>query len=203
MGSRTPVRLPVMWLTKFVVRSLEVAGERFRSPKPKHLRTGKQGEIEAYFHLRSLGYRIVATNFRVPYNRGEIDLIGWDNGVLCFIEVKTRASAGFAPPSTAVDRARRKHIRSVARHYLRRLPGDRPPPCRFDIVSIVLGDDGGNRLSRFIRVRSVGTPASRGEFGGETSGTGISGAGGGRVGLPPTCSACCTTRIGESNRVGA
>jgi putative endonuclease len=133
----------MIWLTKFVIRSLELVGERFRSPKPKHLRTGTQGEIEAYFHLRSRGYRIVATNFRVPYNRVEIDLIGWDNGVLCFVEVKTRTSADFAPPSTAVDPEKKKHIRSVARQYLRRLPGDRPPPCRFDIVSVVLGNEGG------------------------------------------------------------
>ena len=113
----------MIWLTKFVIRSLELAGGQFRSRKPKHLLTGKRGEIEAYFHLRSLGYKIVATNFRVPYNRGEIDLIGWDNGVLCFIEVKTRTSADFAPPSTAVDREKKRHILSVARQYVRRLSG--------------------------------------------------------------------------------
>ncbi len=131
----------MIWLTKFVIRSLERAAGRFPSRTPKHLLTGKHGETEAYFHLRSLGYTIVASNFRVPYNRGEIDLIGWDDGVLCFIEVKTRTSADFAPPSTAVDREKKKHIRSVARQYIRRLPGDQPPPCRFDIVSVVLGDD--------------------------------------------------------------
>ena len=132
----------MIWLTKLVIRSLDLAGAHFRGRKPKHLLTGKQGEVEAYFYLRSLGYRIVATNFRVPYNRGEIDLIGWDNGVLCFIEVKTRTTADFAPPSTAVDSDKRKHIRSVARQYVRRLPVDQPPPSRFDIVSIVLADDG-------------------------------------------------------------
>jgi putative endonuclease len=133
----------MIWLTKFVMHSLELAGGRFSSRTPKHLHTGKLGEIEAYLHLRALGYRIVATNFRVPYNRGEIDLIGWDNGVLCFVEVKTRTSADFAPPSTAVDREKKMHILSVARQYVRRLPGDRPPPCRFDIVSVVAGNQGG------------------------------------------------------------
>jgi len=132
----------MIWLTKFVVRSLELAAERLPSRRPKHLLTGKRGEVEAYFHLRALGYKIIAANFRVPYNRGEIDLIGWDNGVLCFIEVKTRTGADFAPPSTAVDLEKKKHIRSVARQYVRRLPGNMPPPCRFDIVSVVLGADG-------------------------------------------------------------
>lgn len=132
----------MIWLTKFVIRSLELAGGHIRSREPKHLLTGKRGEMEAYFHLRALGYRIVAANFRVPYNRGEIDLIGWDKGVLCFVEVKTRTNADFAPPSTAVDREKKRHILSVARQYTRRLPGDRPPPCRFDIVSVVAGEDG-------------------------------------------------------------
>jgi len=130
----------MMWLAEFVTRSLTRVGRHFPSGRPEHLRVGKQGEAEAYLYLRSLGYKIVATNFRVPYDRGEIDLIGWDDGVLCFIEVKTRTSADFAPPSTAVDREKKQRIVAVARQYVRRLPGDRPAACRFDIVSVVFGD---------------------------------------------------------------
>jgi putative endonuclease len=109
-------------LTKIVMRSLEFANRLFPARQPKHLLTGKRGELEAYLHLRSLGYTIVASNFRVPYDRGEIDLIGWDDGILCFIEVKTRTDAGLAPPVTAVDRSKRRHILSVARRYVRRFP---------------------------------------------------------------------------------
>jgi Holliday junction resolvase-like predicted endonuclease len=53
--------------------------------------------------------------------------------------VKTRTAEGLAPPEAAVDRAKKGHILAVARRYVRRLPGKHPPPCRFDIVSIVLG----------------------------------------------------------------
>jgi len=130
----------MLWLTRFVVRKLQAAQRRFRTPEPEHLRTGRSGETEAYLYLRGLGYRIVATNLRAAGNRGEIDLVGWDHGVLCFVEVKTRTSADFAPPSTAVDLEKKRHILAVARRYLRRLAGNRQPPCRFDIVSIVLGD---------------------------------------------------------------
>src|SRR5271165_1084128 len=133
----------MIWLTKFVVRSLERAGRHVPSRTPSHLLTGKRGEIEAYLYLRALGYKMVAANFRVPYDRGEIDLIGWDDGTLCFIEVKTRTNEGFAPPVTAVDRSKRRHILSVARRYVRRIPSALPPPCRFDIVSIILEGDGG------------------------------------------------------------
>ncbi len=132
----------MVWLTKLVIRGLEFADRHLPARTPKHLATGKRGEREAYLHLRSLGYTIVAANFRAPYDKGEIDLIGWDDGILCFIEVKTRTREGFAPPATAVDRSKRRHILSVARRYVRRIPGERPP-CRFDIVSIILEQDGG------------------------------------------------------------
>ncbi len=110
--------------------------------KPSHLALGQRGETEAYFYLRRLGYRMVATNFRVPGDRGEIDLIGWDKDVLCFIEVKTRTDDSFAPPSTAVTNEKQKHIRSVAKAYLRRVSGEQRPSCRFDVVSVVPSPNG-------------------------------------------------------------
>lgn len=62
-----------------------------------HHRTGRRGEEAAYFHLRMLGYTMVARNFRSPRSRGEIDLIGWDHDVLCFVEVKTRTTRDVKP----------------------------------------------------------------------------------------------------------
>lgn len=128
-------------LTEWIVRTLQHLVPRGR--KASHLALGQQGETEAYFYLKGLGYRFVANNFRVRHNRGEIDLIGWDDGVLCFIEVKTRSDDSFAPPSTAVTKAKQSHIRSVAQAYLRRLPGERPSSCRFDVVSVVPSGNGG------------------------------------------------------------
>lgn len=101
----------------------------------------RQGEMEAYFYLRNVGYRVVARNFRTARNHGEIDMIGWDDGVLCFVEVKTHSKAGLVPPEMAVDRAKQAHIRSVARRYLRQLRTEHPPRCRFDVVSVVLGEE--------------------------------------------------------------
>ena len=125
------------WLTRSLVRTLELFGRRAHRPKAEHLATGSRGETEAFFFLQKLGYRVVATNFRVAHDRGEIDLIGWEGDVLCFVEVKTRADISFAPPSSAVTRDKQRHIIAVARRYLRRLPGGRPASCRFDIVSVV------------------------------------------------------------------
>jgi len=126
-------------LTEYLVRRLQKLKPRKR--EAPHLQLGRRGEAEAYFYLRRLGYRMVATNFRVPNDCGEIDLIAWDGEVLCFVEVKTRADDSFAPPSTAVDNEKQKHIREVAKAYLRRLPHDVRPPCRFDVVSVVPAPD--------------------------------------------------------------
>jgi len=125
--------------TRAILRSLDWGANHLLADdgRPEHLRVGVQGEEDAYFHLRKLGYTIVARNFRSPRCHGEIDLIGWDHDVLCFIEVKTRKTADVKPPEAAVDRYKRREIAEVARDYLRRLP----PSCqwRFDVVSVYYG----------------------------------------------------------------
>jgi putative endonuclease len=101
---------------------------------PAHQRTGRRGEEDAYFHLRRLGYTMVARNFRSPRCRGEVDLIGWEGDVLCFIEVKSRTTRDVKPGEAAVDQNKRQEVHRVIRDYLRRLP----PSCqwRFDVVSV-------------------------------------------------------------------
>jgi putative endonuclease len=101
---------------------------------PEHMRTGTSGEEHAYFELRKLGYVMVARNFRSPRCHGEIDLIGWEGDVLCFIEVKTRTTQDVKPGEAAVDRHKRREIAEVAREYLRRMP--QLCQWRFDIVSV-------------------------------------------------------------------
>ena len=46
--------------------------------------SAREAKLKSYFYLQQLGYRMVATNFRVAHDRGEIDLIGWDGDMLCF-----------------------------------------------------------------------------------------------------------------------
>ncbi|HET9407191.1 MAG TPA: YraN family protein [Candidatus Sulfotelmatobacter sp.] len=123
-------------MTHAALRAMDWLAER-TLPLPRdaaHQHIGRRGEEDAYFHLRQLGYVMVARNFRSPRCHGEIDLIGWDRDVLCFIEVKTRTSRNVATAQAAVDRHKRHEIALVARDYLRRSP----PSCqwRFDIVSV-------------------------------------------------------------------
>ena len=101
---------------------------------PEHLRTGQRGEEAAYFYLRKLGYVMVARNFRSPRRRGDLDLVGWDGDVLCFIEVKTRTTRDVKPAEAAVDYEKQQELARVAREYLRHAP----PLCqwRFDVLSV-------------------------------------------------------------------
>ncbi len=73
----------------------------------------------AYYFLRRQGYTIIARNWRAKGRKGEIDLIGWDGKVLCFIEVKTRSQPGLVPAEAAVDRAKQHELRGMAALYLR------------------------------------------------------------------------------------
>ena len=123
-------------LVRMAVNALDRLGKHLPASQvpPEHLRVGAKGEEEAYFALRRMGYVMVARNFRSPRCHGEIDLIGWDAEVLCFIEVKTRTSKDVKSAEAAVDRHKRREVAEVAREYRRKAP----PSCqwRFDIVSV-------------------------------------------------------------------
>jgi putative endonuclease len=132
-----------------VIRTLVKALDRLsaKSPRAAHLETGSRGEDAAYFHLRSLGYTMVARNFRSPRRRGEIDLVGWDGDTLCFIEVKTRTSHAVKPAEMAVDENKQHDLRLVAREYLHRVSSE--PAVRFDIISVYMTNDSATEIELF------------------------------------------------------
>jgi putative endonuclease len=139
-------------LTRALLRALD-ALPGHRAEAPAHLITGRKGEEEAYFHLRRLGYTMVARNFRSPRCRGEVDLIGWDGDVLCFIEVKTRTTRDVKPAEAAVDEHKQRELAAVAREYWRRLP--RQPNFRFDIVSVYCENRGRPDVTLFKNAFSI------------------------------------------------
>ena len=99
---------------------------------------GRIGEDLAHRFLRPRGCTVVARNYRTLSGSGEIDLVAWDGLRLAFIEVKTRETADFGAPESAVDLEKRERVQQAARDYARRaeIPWR---DTRFDIVSIVLG----------------------------------------------------------------
>ena len=121
-------------LTESAIRLLDRFGGSTSRTLPIHQQVGRRGEEDAYFYLRRHGYVMVARNYRSSRRRGEIDLIGWDGDVLCFIEVKTRTSLEVKPAEAAVDWQKQRELAGMAREYLRRLPA--AVSWRFDVVSV-------------------------------------------------------------------
>ena len=114
----------------------------------EQLDLGRRGEELAAAYLQQLGYRIVAANFALPVGRNrrgatinvEIDLVAYEGRTLCFVEVKSRASDWFAPPQVNVDRRKQRQIARAARAY-RRMFGLSGEPYRYDVITIVFGED--------------------------------------------------------------
>ena len=123
-------------LTQATLRALDWLTAKMLAPEevPAHQRTGRRGEEDAYFYLRRRGYTIIARNYRSPHYRGELDLVGWERDVLCFIEVKTRTARDMKPAEAAVDRDKRRELSLVARDFLRHMPTS----CswRFDVLAV-------------------------------------------------------------------
>ncbi len=92
------------------------SGSAAMPPRASHLRIGERGEAAAVELLEANGCRILACNYRCPH--GELDIIALDQGVLVFVEVKTRSSSAFGPPRDAVTPAKRRKLARSASHYM-------------------------------------------------------------------------------------
>lgn len=104
---------------------------------------GRMGEALAAAYLERRGWRTLARNVR--FREGEIDLIAARDGVLAFVEVKTRRSVAYGTPGEAVTPAKAARIRRLAQRYLAE---ERPgaSTVRFDVVE-VLGEGARYRIS--------------------------------------------------------
>lgn len=99
-------------------------------------REGSQAEELAERYLTRKGYAMLEKNFR--YGRhGEIDLICFDGSTLVFVEVKSRKTARFGTPESAITHRKQQIIRKTAQAFLYyRNLWDRE--CRFDVIAIEL-----------------------------------------------------------------
>ena len=102
-------------------------------PKTHNQRYGSFGEDLAVKFLQKKKYQILDRNFRFP--EGEIDIIAEKNGVIAFIEVKTRSTDAFGDPSQAVNNKKLTRMAQGAIAYLQEnhLHSD----FRFDIIAIL------------------------------------------------------------------
>lgn len=95
--------------------------------------TGRWGEDAAVAFLAANGYELVARNVHGAH--GEIDIVARREGVLIFVEVKTRRSHTFAYPEDSVTRRKQVYMLSAAEEYLQSHPesGD---SWQFDVIAV-------------------------------------------------------------------
>ena len=104
---------------------------------------GKQGEDLACRFLERKYYSVLARNFSCPF--GELDLICLKDGIVVFVEVKTRKGMGAILPEESVGFKKRRRLIRCALYYLKERDL-MEEACRFDIVSVRIRQDGSARI---------------------------------------------------------
>lgn len=96
---------------------------------------GALGEQLAVEHLISLGWRILARNWRCRW--GELDVIADDPaaGAVVFVEVKTRRGDGFGGVAQAVTPDKVRRLRRLAGLWLMEQSGSWPH-IRIDVIGV-------------------------------------------------------------------
>lgn len=98
-----------------------------------HIERGKEGELLACGYLDKKGYKVEVCNWRSGHY--EIDIIATKDGIVHFVEVKTRHSLQFGYPEEAVSKKKFNNLKKAAACFL-----SRHPNClkiQFDILSVL------------------------------------------------------------------
>ncbi len=104
---------------------------------PNRRETGNIGEQAVAEFLERNGYAILERNYTV--RGGEIDIIARKDGVLCFVEVKTRSEGAMVSGEMAITEKKRRFIIRAAGIYLRNyVKTHGETRCRFDVASVII-----------------------------------------------------------------
>lgn len=107
---------------------------------------GDMGEDAVCDFLRRHGYDIIDRNFTV--RGGEIDIIAEKNGVIAFVEVKTRKEDSLTQGEEAVTKGKIRRIVKTAKVYFNKL--NEPCQCRFDVAVVQVSDRKVKRLRYYV-----------------------------------------------------
>lgn len=103
-------------------------------------RLGDFGERLAAEHLEAHGYRIIARNYRHG-RQGEIDLVAVRDGVVAFVEVRTRRGDSTGRAVESLTAAKQARLLALAEAFLEERPGI-APEGRIDVIAVDLAPDG-------------------------------------------------------------
>lgn len=101
---------------------------------------GARGEALAQQYLINQGYEIITCNWSTRY--GEIDIIARSNGVIVFVEVKTRQGRDTESAFAGISRAKHERLVKAAYQYLHEHELD-DARWRMDAIGIALRGRGG------------------------------------------------------------
>ena len=110
-----------------------VARKQRKPNMAAHNELGAWGEELASAFLQQKGYTIIERDWKMGHK--DLDIIAKHNGMVVFVEVKTRRNRVFGSPEVSVDYRKIKNLQAAANHYVkyRRIAYE----LRFDIVSVV------------------------------------------------------------------
>lgn len=98
--------------------------------------TGQHYEALARDYLEQKGLTLLEQNYHSQF--GEIDLIMFDQQILCFIEVKFRKSNAFGGAISAIPHAKQQKIIKTAQFYISSTPAIAQRAMRFDALILQL-----------------------------------------------------------------
>ena len=98
----------------------------------RHNETGKKGELLAATWLKEHSYEILHVNWR--YSHYEIDIVASRDGILHFIEVKTRSSTTFGHPEESVSGKKFSSLMNAAEEFMFQHPQWKR--IQYDVLSI-------------------------------------------------------------------
>lgn len=104
----------------------------------EHNTLGEKGEELACSYLKEKKYRILARKWR--YKHKEIDIIAFYEGIIIFVEVKTRSSDYWGNPEESVNKKKQRFLIEAAERYI--FEKDYDMEARFDIISVIIDEYG-------------------------------------------------------------
>ena len=120
-------------------------------PGSRNRTIGARGEQLAADYLQTLGYRVIARNWRCG-RQGALDLIARDGDCIVAVEVKTRSGTGYGHPLEAITAQKAGRLRRLLLSWARQTePG--PARLRVDAVGITLRGDARPRIDH---LRGIG-----------------------------------------------
>jgi len=104
---------------------------------PQHIPFGRTGEDLAARWLSEKGFSVLQRNWR--HGRNEVDIIAGRQGVLHFIEVKSRRSTRYGNPEQSVSQKKLGNVMRGASGWLHRWPAFHR--VQYDVLAITLDKD--------------------------------------------------------------